>query len=247
MTMQLSLPFRKSQPPRAPETAHDVITAGRRVWTVAYLRHPRARNYVLRVREDGSLRVTIPRGGSRKEAERFARSKADWIERERYRIELARGREGGWQDGRPVLLRGESVPLEVDPIAGIARLGGERIALSGEGPAALGAAVTRHLRGLAARELPARLRELAASHGHAISGVTVRDQRSRWGSCSATGRVSLNWRLVQAPPAVRDYVLLHELTHLVEGNHSRRFWKKLEVVCPWHREARAWLRDWRRA
>ena len=60
----------------------------------------------------------------------------------------------------------------------------------------------------------------------------------------ARGPDSLNWRLVQAPPTVRDYVLLHELTHLAEGNHSRRFWKKLEAVCPWHREARAWLRAW---
>ena len=242
--MQLFLPFRKIKAPRPAEPARDVITAGRRVWTVAYVRHPRARNYVLRVRDDGTLRVTIPRGGSRKEAERFARHKADWIERERYRLELVRGRESRWEDGRPVLLRGEAARLEVDPAAGYARLAGERIAIRGDGPAALAAAVTRHLRGLAARELPARLIELAVPLGHKVTGVTVRNQRSRWGSCSPAGRVSLNWRLVQAPPSVRDYVLLHELTHLVEGNHSGRFWKKLEAVCPWHREARAWLRKW---
>ena len=242
--MQLFLPFRKPDPPRAAEPPRDVMTAGRRVWTVTYVRHPRARNYVLRVAEDGELRVTIPRGGSRKEAERFARHKADWIERERYRREIERSRQSGWEDGRPVLLRGEALPLEVDPVARCARLGDERIALAGDGPAALSEAVPRHLRALAARELPARLMELAASHGYAVTGVTVRDQRSRWGSCSQTGRISLNWRLVQAPPAVRDYVLLHELTHLAEGNHSRRFWKKLEAVCPWHREARAWLRAW---
>jgi predicted metal-dependent hydrolase len=199
MTMQLFLPFRKPEAPRAAEPRRDVITAGRRVWTVTYVRHPRARNYVLRVGEDGDLRVTIPRGGSRKEAERFALHKADWIERERYRLSLRQA---------------------PDP------------------------AEARRLRDLAARELPARLMELAASLGHTVAGVTVRDQRSRWGSCSQTGRISLNWRLVQVPPTVRDYVLLHELTHLAEGNHSRRFWKKLEAACPWHREARAWLRAW---
>ncbi len=242
MTMQLFLPFRKPEAPRAAEPARDVITAGRRVWTVTYVRHPRARNYVLRVAEDGSLRVTIPRGGSRKEAERFARHKADWIERERYRREIERGRHGRWEDGRPVMLRGEAVRLEVDPVGRWARLGEERVALGGGGPASLSASVTRHLRGVAARELPARLLELAASLGHEVTGVTVRDQRSRWGSCSPSGRISLNWRLVQAPPSVRDYVLLHELTHLAVGNHSGRFWKKLEAVCPWHREARAWLR-----
>ncbi len=242
--MQLFLPFRKTQTPRAAEPPREVITAGRRVWTVTYVRHPRARHYVLRVGDDGGLRVTIPRGGSRKEAERFARGKSDWIERERYRREIERGRQSGWEDGRPVLLRGEAVRLEVDLGAGIARLGEERIALGGDGSAALSAAVTRHLRELASRELSARLMDLAAAHGYAVAGVTVRDQRSRWGSCSHAGRISLNWRLVQAPPTVRDYVLLHELTHLAEGNHSRRFWKKLEAVCPWHREARAWLRAW---
>ncbi len=197
--MQLFLPFRKPETPRATEPTRDVITAGRRVWTVTFVRHPRARHYVLRVDDDGGLRVTIPRGGSRKEAERFARSRADWIERERYRRALKH---------------------VVDP------------------------ADAERLRELAARELPTRLLELAASAGHTVAGVTVRDQKSRWGSCSPTGRISLNWRLVQAPPAVRDYVLLHELTHLVESNHSARFWKKLEAVCPWHREARAWLRAW---
>lgn len=242
--MQLFLPFRKTQAPRVAEPKRDVIAVGRHVWTVTYVRHPRARSYVLRVGEDGDLRVTIPRGGSRKEAEQFALGKADWIDRERYRRELQRGRESGWEHGRPVLLGGEAVCLEVDPVARCARLGDERIALGADGPAAVMTAVTRHLRVLAARELPARLMELADPLGYTVAGVTVRDQRSRWGSCSSTGRISLNWRLVQAPPTVRDYVLLHELTHLAVGNHSSRFWKKLEAVCPWHREARAWLRAW---
>lgn len=242
--MQLFLPFAGRSRRPGPERARDVITAGRRVWPVTYVRHPRARHYVLRVEEDGSLRVTIPRGGSRKDAERFARHKADWIDRERYRRELARGRTAGWQDGSPVLLRGEATPLEANFAAGTARLGEDTIVLTGDGPAALSAAVTRHLRHLAVRELPARLTELAAPLGYRVSGVTIRDQRSRWGSCSPSGRISLNWRLVQAPPSVRDYVLLHELTHLAEGNHSSRFWKKLEGVCPWHGEARAWLRKW---
>jgi predicted metal-dependent hydrolase len=242
--MQLFLPFAARLGRPRPEPARDVLTAGRRVWTVTYVRHRRARHYLLRVEEDGSLRVTIPRGGSRKDAERFAKDKADWIERERYRRELARGRDTRLDDGSPVLLRGEAIPLELDLAAGTARVGGETIALTEDGPTGTSAAVTRHLRALAARELPARLAELAASLGYNVSGVTIRDQRSRWGSCSPAGRISLNWRLVQAPPSVRDYVLMHELTHLADGNHSSRFWKNLEAVCPWHQEARAWLRAW---
>ena len=198
MSIQLSLTF--GTPPREPraEPSRDVLVLGCRQWPVAYMRHRRARHYILRLADDGSLRVTIPRGGSRKDAERFARGKADWIEREQYRREMARGSvESRWDAS---------------------------------------------LRPQAARELPARLMELAAQHGCRVAGVTVRNQRSRWGSCSPAGRISLNWRLVQVPPQVRDYVLLHELTHLAVGNHSPRFWKALEAVCPWHREARAWLR-----
>ncbi|MGH9313553.1 MAG: M48 metallopeptidase family protein, partial [Vicinamibacterales bacterium] len=99
------------------------------------------------------------------------------------------------------------------------------------------------LRRRARIELPARLRELAARHGFAAGRVTVRDQRSRWGSCSPRGDISLNWRLVLMPGAVRDYVLLHELAHLRVPNHSRRFWRVMSEICPGWQVARRWLRD----
>ncbi len=198
MSTQLSFVFGKPPGRPAREPARDVLVLGRRQWPVTYVRHRRARHYILRLADDGSLRVTIPRGGSRKDAERFARGKAGWIEREQYRREMARGSVGSRWDAS--------------------------------------------LRPQAERELPARLLELAAQHGYHVAGVTVRSQRSRWGSCSPAGRISLNWRLAQVPPQVRDYVLLHELTHLAVSNHSPRFWKALEAVCPWHLEARAWLR-----
>jgi hypothetical protein len=97
------------------------------------------------------------------------------------------------------------------------------------------------LRALAQRELPGQLLALAAEHGLTVTRVTIRNQRSRWGSCSTSGSISLNWRLVQMPPEVRDYVLVHELMHLREANHSRRFWRHVARACPWHLEARRWL------
>ncbi len=76
-----------------------------------------------------------------------------------------------------------------------------------------------------------------------IKQVTVRNQpRSRWGSCSSTGTISLNWRLVQTPDAVRDYIIHHELMHLREMNHSARFWARVEEVCPAWRDAERWLK-----
>lgn len=240
--MQLSLPFLSERPGVGRAPAPDLLTVGRQSWPVTYIRHRRARHYVLRLEDDGGLRVTIPRGGSRQEAERFAKQKAAWIARERYRRAMVQGSGSTWQDGSTVLLRGEERQLVVDRAAGMARLGDERIPLPVDESGDLRKAVTMRLRALAKQELPARLMELAAELGARVTRVTVRNQRSRWGSCSPSGRISLNWRLIQVPPPVRDYVLLHELMHLQEANHSTRFWAKLEAVCPWQREARAWLK-----
>ena len=103
--------------------------------------------------------------------------------------------------------------------------------------------VTRRLWGLARQELPPRVLELARVHGLTVTRVTVRNQRSRWGSCSRRGTISLNWRLLQAPATVRDYVILHELMHLREPNHSAAFWRLVAQVCPEYRPARQWLRE----
>jgi hypothetical protein len=102
--------------------------------------------------------------------------------------------------------------------------------------------VEADLRDLARAELPPRLVELAAAHDLTVAGVTIRNQKSRWGSCSRDGRIALNFRLVQMPAVVSDYVLLHELMHLKQQNHSIRFWRLVERVCPDFRAAERWLK-----
>ena len=97
------------------------------------------------------------------------------------------------------------------------------------------------LRKRALRELPPALRELAVAHGISVTGISVRNQRSRWGACSAAGAITLNWRLILVPDFVREYVMLHELMHRRELNHSERFWRHVRAVCPRHQEARQWL------
>jgi predicted metal-dependent hydrolase len=106
---------------------------------------------------------------------------------------------------------------------------------------------SRHLVARARRELPVRLLELAGEHGLKVARISIRNQRWRWGSCSPSGHVCLNWRLVTMPDWVRDYVLIHELMHLKRMDHSRTFWKLVGAACPRFREARAWLRDHRGA
>jgi predicted metal-dependent hydrolase len=211
---------------------------------VDYVRHPRARRYVLRLRPDGRVRITVPRRGSLSAAREFARSHTAWLARQLERQARRPARNPVWRPGTPVWLHGELVPLATSIDPGAPR----RICFGGEslpGPADdadLRPAVERHLRQLAARELPARVRELAAREGLAVRQVSVRNQRSRWGSCSRRGTVSLNWRLVQMPPAVSDYVIWHELMHLRELNHSPRFWRHVAAVCPDFAHHRAWLR-----
>lgn len=79
--------------------------------------------------------------------------------------------------------------------------------------------------------------------GGSYNRISVRDQKTRWGSCSAKGTLSFNWRLMLAPPAIQDYVIIHELCHLTYMNHSNAFWEKVESVCPDYRTARKWLKD----
>lgn len=163
---------------------------------IHFIRMRRARRYVMRVRPDGDLRVTIPRGGSRSEAARFAERHLEWARRQRSRMLQAKR------------------PPDVD----------------------------RELRRRATEELPSQLLALAATHGLAVARVTIRDQRSRWGSCSPKGHIALNYRLMLMPPHVREYILVHELMHLRQPNHSIRFWRLVEAACPAFRDAERWLK-----
>jgi hypothetical protein len=83
----------------------------------------------------------------------------------------------------------------------------------------------------------------AAELGVAVNRIQIRDQRTRWGSCSPAGNLSFNWRLVLAPFEVLDYVVVHEVCHLREANHSRRFWRLVETRRPQWREQKAWLNE----
>lgn len=211
---------------------------------MALIRHPRARRYVLRLRSDGSVRVTIPRRGTVVEAIRFAERNKAWLERQLQRLAARPVRPKEWLIGTEILLRGELVKLEagVNGEGNVIRFGSEAVNVA-QPEADLRPTVERHLWRLAARELPPRVLEYAAKHQRPVRRVTIRNQKSRWGSCSRRGTVSLNWRLIQAPTFVQDYLILHELSHLKEMNHSVRFWREVERVCPGYRTAEQWLKQ----
>jgi hypothetical protein len=207
------------------------------------VRHPRARRYILRLRPDGTARVTVPRAGSSAEARDFALRHHAWLERQLQRLKAHPPSQAAWHVGSELLLRGELVRIECDPAGSgdVIRLGTERVRVADAG-ANLRPAIERHLWRLAARELPPRLLAHASAQRLQVRRVTVRNQRTRWGSCSRRGTISLNWRLIQTPVHVQDYLCLHELMHLRQMNHSRRFWREVEAVCPDYRTAERWLK-----
>jgi len=188
---------------------------------LVFTRHPRARRYVLRVGADDVIRVTIPRWGSKREAAAFAERERAWIEKQLRRNEERR------------------------TIDEAARTNGDRPGSNSEagGTNSEDPTTVNEGRDRATRDLPPRVFELAARYGLDVVRVSVRNQRWRWGSCSRAGHICLNWRLVNMPESVRDYVIIHELMHLKRMDHSPRFWKLVEQACPDYQAARRWLRQ----
>ena len=224
------------------EPFEEVLSVNGREVPLAVVRSRRARRYVLRLRPDGKARLVIPRGGSIEEGRRFADRNKSWLERQLEYLATHPVRPREWRLGTEILFRGETVKIEADETAGTIRWGSETINVA-EATMDLRPEIERHLWVLAKKELPVRLRELATLHGLTVRRMTIRNQRTRWGSCSRSGQISLNWRLVQVPVFVRDYILLHELMHLRQMNHSAKFWREVEQVCPEYRTAKRWLKE----
>lgn len=209
-----------------------------------FVRNPRARSYILRLTDQGIVRVTIPLGGSIAEAVRFVIEHADWIACQRALQTGAQRDNARWTAGSRILFRGAYCTIDVvgDDRERRVVFGNQSIPIP---PTCtnLRPLVEGHLKQLAAREIPPRVIELAASASLPLKKVVVRDQRSRWGSCSRLGTVSLNWRLVQTPGWVCDYLIWHELMHLREMRHSGRFWDLVAFVCPYYKAAEDWIRQ----
>ena len=205
-----------------------------------FVHNHRARRYLLRLKSDGVARVTVPRRGSISTAREFVSKNIGWLERQIQRLEAQPKTSNEWRLGTEIYFRGEQVKIEVEAANQI-RFGSELLCLR-DLTVDLRPAIQKHLRKLAQKELPVRVMELAELHGIQISRVSVRNQKSRWGSCSRKGTISLNWRLIQTPDFVRDYIILHELAHRRQMNHSDKFWQEVERLCPDYLTAERWIK-----
>ncbi len=247
--LQLSLDFLEQQldrlkPGRLSPARTDRSVPWKHGITVRIVFQPRARRYLLGLQPDGSARLVIPRRGSEAEGFRFLERSEAWLLR---RVEHWRSRSHArepWQDGSRFLFRGEEVRLRVEEGERGWRLCfSDQVIPLPQGQPDYREVVEKHLRRMAERELPLRTRELALVHEIKVQRVSVRAQKTRWGSCSARGTISLNWRLIQAPPDVVDYLIIHELMHRREMNHSRRYWKLVAKAFPDYRRAEQWLKS----
>lgn len=201
------------------------------------LRHSvRAKRLSLRVsRLDGRVTLTLPQRTPQREGVAFLQSKADWL-----RGHLAQLRPVSQaQAGSQVLFRGVAYPVVADPRARAA-IGTAAIKVSQNRPA--GPQIKALFRHHARDALAEASDRYAHALGRSYTRLSIRDTRSRWGSCSAQGTLMYSWRLIMAPPAVLDYVAAHEVAHLVEMNHQPAFWDVVGGICPDYRTHRDWLR-----
>jgi hypothetical protein len=207
---------------------------------VAIRLSPRARRLSLRV--DAATRgveLVLPRRFASDTALRFVAAHRGWIEARVAALpaQLPLG------DGAVVPVFGvpHRVRRELDQAAPPVAIGDGEIRVRGD-PAHLPRRVRDHLVALAKRDFAGRARAAAARIGRNVTRVVVRDPKSRWGSCSSKGSLSFSWRLVFAPDAVIDYVVAHEVAHLIEMNHGPRFWRLVASLVPDVEHSRTWLR-----
>ena len=217
------------------------MQVGERAVPLLMVHHPRARRYLLRLQADGTARVTIPRHGSISAARDFAAQNIGWLEQQFHRLAELPKTPAGWQIGTEILFRGSPARIELDA-DGFIRFGTEQVKVA-DVNADLRPTIQKHLRQLAAKELPTRVMELAARHEINVTRASVSNQKSRWGSCSRGGTISLNWRLIQSPAFVRDYIILHELAHRRQMNHSDKFWLEVTRLCPDYLKAERWVKQ----
>ncbi len=237
--------IKRARPPAAPKPATQIIAveANGDTYHVTVRRNRRARRYTLRIhpiRREAIL--SMPMRGNLADAKDFAERHGAWLaERLRKLPETV-----AFAADASVPMRGETVRIVHRPRArGTVWLecgddGANMLCVTGDA-AHTARRVKDFFKREARRDLAVAVRHYADALGVKFKRISVRDQSSRWGSCNSDGVLSFSWRLILAPPFVLDYLAAHEVAHLVEMNHSARFWRVVARICPEMDRAKAWL------
>lgn len=239
----MSLALRALFSRRTSEPSVITVEFDREIYLVQLRRNRLARRYTLRIHTaTREVVLTMPPRGSLKQAREFAQKHGAWIAARLQRLPLPLP----FADGAILPLRGIDHRIAHRPEArGTVWLeddsaGARLLCVAGAAPH-IARRVRDYLKREAKRELELASKQAALALGVTVKRVSVRDQSSRWGSCSTTGVLSYSWRLILTPPFVLDYLAAHEAAHLVEMNHSRAFWRQVERVCPDFKKAKSWL------
>ena len=215
-----------------------IVEVNGRTLPVRFVQNRRARRIILRIdtEADGAV-VTLPPRASKNEALKLVRAKADWL---LGRLDK-RPPTISFAPGSIIPVQGRDYVIVHDPVGrfGVSRSEG-RISVSGASPH-IPRRISDWLRKEAKQVLGARARAMAAAVDRQVNRITVRNTKSRWGSCSAAGNLSFCWRLVMAPDWVLDYVVAHEVAHLVHMDHGPDFWDTVDGFGVDAKAARAWL------
>ena len=213
-----------------------VLQVGHSGIEVRLKRNLRAKRLVLRVSNvTGEATLTVPRGVARREAEGFITSQQDWLSNQIARL----GPLWSISLGSEVPIEGRMVRLELGK--GRIRREGDVLFLGGR-PDTMAGRLKAYLKNLARDQLVHESEKYAGRISRPFGKITLRDTRSRWGSCTTNGDLMYSWRLIMAPPEILSYVAAHEVAHLVEMNHSNRFWNLVSELMPEYAVHRDWLR-----
>lgn len=215
------------------------IQLGGREVALVVRRSPRARRLAVRIPgHDDSVELVLPTRAAESDGLAFLQSRAGWVLERLNRLP----RRVPFVNGVTIPLGGEPHVLRhVGGRGAPVRLEGGEILVAGQ-PDHMSRRVGDWLRGEARQRITPGAHRMAAEIGREITRITIRDQKSRWGSCAPGGRLSFNWRLVLAPGWVLDYVVAHEVAHLAQPNHSPAFWAVVDRLNGDAKAGRAWLR-----
>ena len=237
-----------SIPPLDERVSKAGVLIGQTKLPLDIVRNRRAKRYIIRLLPELVLRVTIPRGGSKKEALRFVSENLIWIEKQfqSHRLKNSFKLVNQLSKQSAVFYQGRLVPFSsssniTTKFIRFADLCIPKINIDEE---SYKATIEKFLYGLAKSTLAERTQQLANRHCFKPNRISIRNQKTRWGSCSNSKTISLNWRLIQVPAFVRDYVILHELVHLEYLDHSPSFWTRLNQLCHNLQAAELWLNEY---
>jgi len=198
----------------------------------------------IQVQPDGEVRFVVPRSYGAADVLSMYESKQHWIDDKRAKI-LSRNSTAIELASGEILLFGQGFRVQVDVSQQRhARLDHEARSIHYAKDLLNSEQRQDWYREFAKQYLSLRIVQLAEQYGFEFNRLFIREQKTRWGSCSSRGNISLNWKLLKAPVEVSDYVILHELVHTEIMNHSAAFWQRVESLVPDYKEAKLWLRTY---